>query len=57
MKMSVMLPSIRDREDRGAEREGHQEGKKHEDKVFDNVDLDALADEVEDLLDELGLYD
>lgn len=50
--MSVMLPSIRDREDYGIERE-----KSGEDKVFEDVDLDALADEVEDLLDELGLYD
>jgi hypothetical protein len=54
-RMSVMLPSMRDRHEHDQERRGGEH--MAEEKVFEDVDLSALADEVEDLLDELGLYD
>jgi hypothetical protein len=53
-RLSVALPSSRARVEVDADR---REGVALSDKVDSDDDLDTLADEVEDLLDELGLFE
>lgn len=53
-RMQVVLPSL---QERLADSVNGSESNKVVDKVTEADDLDLLADEVEDLLDDLGLYE
>jgi hypothetical protein len=58
--LNVALPSVRTRlqpPDDDGPSSGGGGGSSSSDRVIDSDDLDALADEVEDLLDDLGLYE